>query len=189
LLAGLFGVAVVATGLTSWAVATRLGTPWDAKAPMTVQQEADSLLQKGMLQDRGHDPKGAARSYARVLHLQPENKFAWFNLGVAAQEVGDTADARRAYEKTLTIDPAFAPALYNQALLLERTEPDQAAALLERTTAADPKAAAAHYHLGLIWSRKDSRHKAVQEFRRAVAIDPSLLSQVPRAFRDSVRGS
>ncbi|MFD8369552.1 tetratricopeptide repeat protein [Streptomyces sp. NPDC059688] len=187
LLAGLFGAAVLATGAISWAVATRSDMFAESKAPAPAYQEADSLLRKGIQQDRNHDHAGAAHSYARVLELQPQNKYAWYDLGYAAEEVGNTDDARRAYERALTIDPAFSPALYNEALLLKKSKPDQAMALLERAMTADPKSAAtAHYHIGLIWSRKGRDRQAVTEFRQAVAINPSLLSEVPRTYRESL---
>ncbi|MEV6289088.1 tetratricopeptide repeat protein [Streptomyces sp. NPDC051896] len=153
-----------------------------------MHQDANSLLQAGILQDKNHDPKAAARYYARVLKLQPQNKYAWFDLGVAAQEVGDTADAHRAYERALTIDPAFPSALFNEALLVQWSKPDQAVALLERAAAANPREPTTHLHLGEIWARKDHERKAAAEFRRAVAIDPSLLAHVPEKFKDSARG-
>ncbi|MFJ4581721.1 tetratricopeptide repeat protein [Streptomyces echinatus] len=185
LLAGLIGVAAVATGVAAWAIQSRTVASSESKAPPPAYEDADALLQKGILQDQNHDPKAAARSYQRALDLEPDNKFAWFNLGVVAQEVGNTDDARAAYERSLRIDPAFPPALFNEALLFETSAPDRAVALLERATDADPKAATAHLHLGRIWARKEDADKAAVAFRRAVAIDPSLINEVPEEFRDS----
>jgi tetratricopeptide (TPR) repeat protein len=185
LLAGLFGVAAVATGVTTWALMSHAEAPPESKAPAPVHQNANTLLQMGILQEKYHDPKAAARTYARVLKLEPENKFAWYNLGVLAQEAGRTGDARAAYDRALKADPAFPPALFNEALLLEPSDPDQAAALLHRAVAAAPPAATAHLHLGRIWARRHLDRKAAGEFRLAVAADPSLRSQVPEKYRDS----
>lgn len=189
LLAGLVTVAAAATGVTAWVIESQSETTSESKDPSSVHDEANRYVQTGILQDKNHDYQAAAGSYVHALQLEPQNKVAWYNLGVAAHEVGNTAGARAAYERALKIDPAFPPALFNEALLLERSRPDQAVALLERATAADPKAATAHLHLGFIWARKGHDRTAVDEFRRAVATDPSLLSQVPEKFKESARSS
>ncbi|WP_435613838.1 tetratricopeptide repeat protein [Streptomyces sp. 1222.5] len=139
----------------------------------------------GIVQEHHHDSKAAAQSYFRVLELQPRNKFAWYNLGHLAQQEGKTPGARAAYEQALQIDPSFAPALFNEALLLEAAEPDGAAELLQRAIAVNPKAGTAHLHLGRVWARTNRAGKAKDEFRLAVAADHSLRSQVPEEFRDS----
>ena len=185
LLAALTGAAAVATGVTAWAIQSHSEVASESKAPASVHENAYQFLQKGIQQEKHHDTRAAADSYLRVLDLEPRNKFAWYNLGHLAQEAGSAADARTAYDQALSADPSYTPALFNEALLLETDEPDRAVTLLERAVAADPKAATAHLHLGRIWARKDREHKAVDEFRRAVATDPSLLSQVPEEFRDS----
>ncbi|MFI1162487.1 tetratricopeptide repeat protein [Streptomyces sp. NPDC020801] len=149
-------------------------------------QEAATLLQAANLQSQYHDFAGAARTYRRVLEIEPHNKVAWYNLGVIAQQEGRTTDARKAYDKALKIDPKYASALYNEALLLKSSDPDRAMGLLARAIAARPNAATAHLQLGLILARKDRDDQAGDEFRRAVAADPSLHSQVPEPFRDDV---
>ncbi|MBL1105871.1 tetratricopeptide repeat protein [Streptomyces sp. 5-8] len=187
LLVALTGAAAVATGVTTWAIESHSAATSESsesKAPAETR-DADWYLQRGILQEKYQDPPAAAKSYSRVLELEPRNKFAWYNLGHLAHQAGRTADARAAYEEALKTDPAFPPALFNEAVLLESSDPEKAVTLLERAVVADPKAATAHLHLGRIWARQDRDRKATDEFRRTVAIDPSLLSQVPEEFRDS----
>ncbi|MCF3132573.1 tetratricopeptide repeat protein [Streptomyces olivochromogenes] len=179
-------MAAVTTGVTSWVVHSYSAAPEDSKAsPSTTQnlQDANTLLQAGILQQNNNDSEGADRTYRRVLELDPHNQFAWYNLGVIAQGDGRVVDARADYEKALQIDPAFPSALFNEAVLLESSEPDRAAELLKRIVAGNPKAGTAHLHLGRIWKQKHRDDAAKDEFRRAVADDPSLRSQVPEEFR------
>ncbi|MFC9676354.1 tetratricopeptide repeat protein [Streptomyces sp. NPDC056949] len=186
LLAGLFGVAAVATGVTSWAIQSYSAADPDSKAPSAEsqnRQDASSLLQAGILQQNNHDLEGADRTYRRVLELDARNKFAWYNLGVIAHGAGRAADARADYDKALKVDPAFTSALFNEALLLETSDPDRAGDLLKRVIAGNTKAGTAHLHLGRIFHQKKRDDKAADEFRRAVADDPSLRSQVPEEFR------
>ncbi|MFE0516105.1 tetratricopeptide repeat protein [Streptomyces sp. NPDC058964] len=185
-MAGLFGVAAVTTGVSLWVVHSYSAAPQDSKAPSSTAQnlqDANTLLQAGILQQNDHDFEGADRTYRRVLELDPHNKFAWYNLGVIAQGDGRPADARADYDNALKTDPAFPSALFNEAVLLETSDPDRAVELLERVIAGNPKAATAHLHLGRIWEQKKRDDDAADEFRRAVADDPKLRSQVPEEFR------
>ncbi|MFJ3233533.1 tetratricopeptide repeat protein [Streptomyces sp. NPDC086787] len=181
---GLSGAAAIAAGVTIWAVQAHSGT--DSEAAVPDERETNLLLQTALLQQKYQDPQGAVSTYQRLLRLDPENKLAWYNLGVLAQQKGSTAEARTAYEKALKIDPDYASALFNEAILLKKSEPDHAAELLRRAITAQPEAPTAHLQLGLILADKDRSDDAREEFRRAVASDPSLLSEVPVEFRDSV---
>lgn len=188
----LSGAAAVATGLMSWSVVAWAAATSNTEARASSKQtppSADALLQAGIAAQQKGDPQGASRFYGVVLSLDPQNKVAWYNLGVIAHQDGRAAEAQRAYDKALKIDPAFSSALYNEALLLESTDPDRAMGLLERAVGADPRAATAHLHLGDLWARRKRDREAAEEFRSAVATDPSLLSQVPEAFRDSLSPS
>ncbi|GGN82010.1 hypothetical protein GCM10011579_069220 [Streptomyces albiflavescens] len=186
LLVGLTGAGAVVTGVTSWALASHLAADPNSKAANQVLREADSVLLKGIRQDKNHDYEGAARSYKRVLELDPHNVYAWYDLGVIAQRDGRTNDARTAYDKALKSDPKFPQALFNKAILLKSSDPDQSMRLLRRAIAAKPGASTAHLQLAGILAQKNRVDEAADEYRRAVATDPSLLSQVPSPYRESL---
>ena len=189
--AGLAGTTAVVAGTTFWAIQSQSIAPSESKAPSARKiKDVNVLLETALLQQsQVKDSKGAARTYQRVLEIDPRNKIAWYNLGVIAQEDDRKADARRAYDKALESDPKFTSALFNKALLLESGEPDRAVELLKRAIATDPKAAAAHLHLGQILAQKNRDDEARDEFRRAVAADPKLRPYVPAPFRNSVNPS
>ncbi|WP_143064683.1 tetratricopeptide repeat protein [Streptomyces colonosanans] len=148
------------------------------------------LLQTAMLQlQKFNDSQGAARTYRRILKLDPGNKIAWYNLGVLAQQADKKADAREAYDKALKIDPNYESALFNEALLLRPSEPDRAIGLLKRVVAFDPKAGTAYLQMGHILAENHRNDEAENEFRRALETDPSLRSEVPERFRDSISPS
>ncbi|MFF4351594.1 tetratricopeptide repeat protein [Streptomyces sp. NPDC001530] len=190
--AGLAGTAAVATGVTVWAFQSPSAAPSESKPASVARkaQQANELLQTGIRQQEQQDPNGAAHTYNKVLELDPRNTFAWYNLGVIAQQAGRTADARAAYDKALKIDPKFTSALYNEAILLRRSEPDRAIEVLQRAIAVNPKAdTAARLELGQILAERDRDDEAEEQFRRVVAVNPSLLANVPEQFRDSVSPS
>ncbi|MDX3755817.1 tetratricopeptide repeat protein [Streptomyces sp. AK02-04a] len=153
-------------------------------------QQANELLRAGIRQQEGKDRNGAAHTYSRVLELDPHNTFAWYNLGVIAQQEGRTADARAAYDKALKIDPKFTSALYNEAILLRRSEPDRAIGILKRAITVNPQTATAfRLQLGQVLAERGHDDEAEDQFRRVVAASPALLSSVPERFRDSVSPS
>ncbi|MGW3498817.1 tetratricopeptide repeat protein [Streptomyces sp. NPDC001020] len=146
-------------------------------------------MQTALQQQQHQDSSEAAHTYRRVLELDPHNKLAWYGLGVIAQQDGKRFEARADYDKALKIDPSFMSALFSEAILLKSSDPDRAVELLKRAAAAQPKAAPIHMQLGLLLTERGRDEEAEEEFRRGVAADPRLLSQVPERFRDSVRPS
>ncbi|MFE5856145.1 tetratricopeptide repeat protein [Streptomyces sp. NPDC056500] len=184
------GVALtLATGAVVWAVTTH-SDPASNDAVLDHANgkmlAADALLESGLLQVRHQDIPNAKATFRRVLALDPKNKFAWYNLGVLAQNEGRQADAHHAYDAALKTDSSYTSALFNKALLLETGDPDAALNLLRRAVAADPKASTAYFHIGETLARKGLDKQARAAYRQAVELDPSLRSHVPQAFGGSV---
>lgn len=186
--AGLAGATAIATGVTFWTIQSGSSDLPDSKAMSATQktQETGRLLQTALKQQQRQDSQGATRTYKRVLDLDPDNKFAWYGLGVIAQTSGNTFEARASYDKALKIDPSFMSALYSEAMMLKTSDPDRAVGLLKRAVVAEPKAAMLHMQLGQILAAKGRDKEAKDAYRLAVAADPSLRPQVPEPYRDSV---
>jgi Tfp pilus assembly protein PilF len=182
-------VAVAATvGLqlarNPWAILTTGSGP--AATTATTDSMAEALLQAGTKQAQINDLAGAGKTFRKVLEMDPDNKRAWYNLGVIAQNEGKKAEARTAYDKALKSDPNFSPALYNKAILLEPSDTDEAIGILRHLVAANPKASTAYLHLGQNLAKKDKDSEAKAAFARAVRLDPSLRTYVPERFRDAI---
>ncbi|MFD9717048.1 tetratricopeptide repeat protein [Streptomyces sp. NPDC059076] len=183
------GVALtLATGAVVWAVTTH-SDPASNDAVLDhangKRLAADALLESGLLQVRHQEIPHAKATFKRVLALDPKNKFAWYNLGVLAQNEGREADAHHAYDAALKTDSSYTSALFNKALLLETGDPDTALNLLRRAVAADPKASTAYFHIGETLARKGLDKQARAAYRQAVELDPSLHPHVPQAFGGS----
>ncbi|MFD4974294.1 tetratricopeptide repeat protein [Streptomyces sp. NPDC058424] len=174
--------------MTVWAIHSPSSGPPESKAASAAgnAKSADALLRSALQRQVKQDPLGAAQDYRRVLEMDPRNKSAWYGLGLIDQQYGRTADARADFEKALEIDPHFMSALYSEAHMLRSSDPDRAIELLRRAAATDPKATAIHLQLGRLLAEKGRRGEAGDAFRRAVAVDHKLLSQVPEEFRDAV---
>lgn len=189
---GVGAAAVAAAGTATWAVMTPSETTAADGTSETAARTAltaEALLQAGLLQARHQDLGGAEATFRRVLEMDPDNKLAWYNVGVVAHQSGRPAEALRAYDAALKADPSFTSALFNQAVLVKASDPDRAITLLERTVSVDPQASTAHFQLGEALAGKGRDGEAQEAYRRAVAADASLHAKVPAKFRDAARPS
>jgi cytochrome c-type biogenesis protein CcmH/NrfG len=83
----------------------------------------------------------AVASYQRAIDLGIDDvQEVYSNLGVLYSEMRQPALAREAYEKSLSIEPDYIPALFNLAgLLEEQGEREQAIGMFERILAIEPR--------------------------------------------------
>lgn len=73
------------------------------------------------------DHEGARETYGEATRSSPEDPVAWANLGAAESLLGNEIEARKAYERVLTLDPEHWLAHYNLALLEARAGREEAA--------------------------------------------------------------
>jgi tetratricopeptide (TPR) repeat protein len=122
----------------------------------------------------------AASLYQQVLALDPDNKFAYYNLGLIDQTEGRIDAAAANYTEALTIDPDFGPALFNLAIIrADQGSTDEAIDLYRRVLVTNPEDAAAHLNLGFLLLDIGQRKEGRAELVTAVGLDPSLESRIP----------
>ena len=105
----------------------------------------------------------ATTSFQNVLAISPGDVYANYDLGVIAQSTGHPDEAISYYNKALAANAAYQPAMYNEAILLESSHPQQAIALYENVVKIDPKAA----------KQGDSTDAKAND-AKAVSIDPAF---------------
>ena len=142
--------------------------------------EVDAVLQQALQAHADGDLDTAADLYKQVIVLDPQNEFAYYNLGLIHQTEGRLGAAAENYELALDIDPEFRPALFNLATV--RTgldQPDEAIDLYRRLLELAPDNAAAHLNLGFALIDIGEGKEGKAELATAVELDPSLESRVP----------
>jgi Flp pilus assembly protein TadD len=164
------------TTSTSAPTSTRGAPSLAAPGLAPASDPATKLLNIGIAQAQSKQYQQAATTFHDVLLLDPGSKYAWYDLGVIAQDHSQTVAAITDYAKAISIDPRFTPAMYNQAILLERAHPRVALAMYQRITMINPRASTAFMHEGWVYDRLGETGRAAESHARAIALDPRLAS-------------
>ena len=136
---------------------------------------AESAVASGLrLQQAGNLPAAAERYEAAIL-ADPQNKLAYYDLGLVLQLQGREADAEVDYTHALALDGNYEPALYNLALIRSRTDPAGAEQLYRKALRVRPNDAAAHYNLGLLLRRRGAASEGDREIALALSLNPALV--------------
>lgn len=146
-------------------------------------------IERGVAAHKAGRVDQATALYEEVLKREPANAVAHFNLGVAHQEAGRNAEAEKHYRQALDSNADFAPALFNLAILQERTgRVEEAVATYNKLLESNPNESPAHINLGYLYIDKlGNRAEAEAHFRKAVELDPNLISRVPEDIRTALQ--
>lgn len=149
-----------------------------SRAPAQVAQEA---LDAGLQAHIAGDLELAKTRYAECLRAEPSNTLCLYNDGLVAQTEGRAAEAENRYRLALVMDPTYGPALYNLALLITPTLPDEAVSLLRRYLEGNPADAGARVNMGMLLRSQGDEAGAQEQFAQARELDPSIVIPEPAA--------
>jgi tetratricopeptide (TPR) repeat protein len=141
---------------------------------LTDSSQVTSLLSSGLSQMEKKKWSAATTSFQKALATSPGNLYADYDLGVIAQSTGHSDEAISYYNKALAVNAAYNPALYNEAILLESSHPQQAIAMYQKIVSVDPKASSAYLRMALVQAEQGDTAAAKANDAKAVSIDPAL---------------
>lgn len=136
----------------------------------------NTLLEQGITQAEANKLSQAATTFEDVLAVSPTNKYALYNLGVIQQDRHDPSGAVARYDQALKADATYTPAMYNKALILEASDPNQSVALYQRIVQLNPRASTAYLRMAIVYARQRKLSQAKQAHAKAIALDPSLAN-------------
>ena len=114
------------------------------------------------------DRKRAIEQLQAILHDEPSNPRVNFFLGRLYHLEKDAPEAAQYFDKTILLDPDFAPAYYELALLqIDQNQPDDALGTLEKARKKFPQTVANELYTGLAYSRKKDYREAIRHFTEA----------------------
>jgi tetratricopeptide (TPR) repeat protein len=140
---------------------------------------AAEALNRGLELHRKGEVTAAARAYREVLVHDPNNKGAFYNLGLIDQQSGRSGSAERNYRQALDFDPDFLPGLFNLAIILTKTNPEEAEGLYRHLLELNPDDSVAHLNLGFLLIDLGKTDEGRAELEKAVELDPKLKSRIP----------
>jgi tetratricopeptide (TPR) repeat protein len=159
-----------ATTTTSSSSTPGKGSP----ASLTDGSQVTSLLQSGLTQADKKNWSAATTSFQKVLAVNPSNVYANYDLGWIAQSRGNSNEAISYYRKCLAANALYTPAMYNEAILLESSHPQQAIAVYQKIVSTDPRASTAYLRMALVQAEQGDTTVAKANDAKAVSIDPAL---------------
>jgi tetratricopeptide (TPR) repeat protein len=132
-------------------------------------------------------PDKAIEEYEAALKRTPSDPELYEALGDQEQKVSHPAEATKAYQSELAINPSSAIALYNLGKIqVETGDPGQGVALLQRAEEAHASPAPTDFYMGLGFSKLGKNDDAAKWLELALENSPSE-SLKQRAYYELVR--
>lgn len=122
----------------------------------------------------------AARSYLKVTELQPDNAWAFGNLGVAYMELGDNRRALVSLEKSIAITPDAYTYANLGTVRYWQGDFEEAARATQAAIKLLPDEAWIHRNLGDAYARLGRRQEAEGSYAEAVRLSEELLRVNPK---------
>ena len=98
-----------------------------------------------------------------------------FDLAERSLKKGNVGEAVTAFQRTLDMDAAFAPAYARlSAIAAQQDDLESAEAYLQQALEIKPNFAAGHYQLGWIYHKWGEIEKAIESFERALVLRPNF---------------
>ncbi len=133
----------------------------------------DALHLRGVIALHNKSHATAAEFLRGALAVSDMNAAARNNLGMAEQQLGNTAAALASYERAIALKPDFAAALSNRGNALRSLgRNDEALASCDAALSARPDYADAWYSRGLALRALARPHEAQISFAKAIALRP-----------------
>ncbi len=114
------------------------------------------------------------RLWESTVAASPNNGRAWMNAGLASMNRGNLKEAKRRFEKARELMPTY-PYLHMNlsTLAIAEKRPKDAVESARQAVRFAPKLARAHFYLGVALDEQENYGESVQEFRRAIELDPN----------------
>jgi tetratricopeptide (TPR) repeat protein len=109
----------------------------------------------------------------RAIEINPSDRFAQANLGVAFLRKNMFDEAIAHFNKAIEIDPCDAMSHLDIGVALYRKDKiDQAAFHFEKALQIDPCGVEAHLNLGAAYTKQGKTRQAIEQYTEAIRIDP-----------------
>ena len=146
-------------------------------SPQTMQR-ARWLNNQGVVYMDQHNYTRAGEAFKQAIALDSVYANGYTNLGIAYYSLGQYDSAMVALHTALKYDSNHLHAHYTLGLIYnaQGNEHEKALKSFNTVLQADPDDPQVHYYLGQIKAKLEQREAAIEEFRRAIRLDPVNVS-------------
>ena len=138
------------------------------------ERNTNAMLKLAELNLYYRDYEGV-KSYAeRALKTDPGLAQAYFILGFASKETGDTATAIRLFRLTADRDPDHLQAYMQLGILMAASSNPLAEEYYKRVLTLDPRSLEAMYNLGMYYQENEMYNEAMKAYHDIISIEPSF---------------
>jgi Tfp pilus assembly protein PilF len=160
-------------------VAGACGSNGGSGTTTTLGGTANQLVGAGLAAQQQGLTAQAKADYQAAVAKDPNNKYAYYDLGVIFQQSSDSTDAATNYRRALLIDPHFKSALFNLAVLETGTDPSGAIDLYQQLLQLNANDPNVNFNLGLLLIAQGQSAAGHADLSKAIRLDPSLSSRLP----------
>ena len=134
------------------------------------ERKAYEIFNQAVMEPRAYEK---IKLYRQVIDLDPTRFEAQYNLALALERAGKTADAEEAYLETLKARPDHTPAALNLgAMLYAKKRYDEAISIYREAIARNPQSAGARNNLAEAYRAAGDRASAQREFETLLKKNP-----------------
>ena len=113
--------------------------------------------------------------YSNIMDRHPYSRFAWFNLGVAYNNIELFEKAIEAFDFAIAIEPTFSSAYFNKANSLAGMQMyHHAIAAYRETFEHEEPEALTYYYIGECYEKTGELDKAIENFRKTIEMDENI---------------
>ena len=120
-----------------------------------------------------NDPAGAAACYRKAIELNPDFWEAFYNLGIAYQELDKRDQALAAYQRALELDPNNINVINNLGIILQESgNQSKAIQCFEQALLLNSESVKTYYNLARLYVAQGQLTAASQCYQKAINIQP-----------------
>ncbi len=150
----------------------------------TKPASAAAIVDQAIKLQSAGDAASARKLYVQAIQKDPQNKLAYYNIGLIDQSQGRVDDAENEYRLAIAVDGKFANALFNLAIIrTAKGATDEAIELYQRSVTSNPKLANGYFNMGLLMYKKGDKSGGIAAIKQGIVLDAALAKRVPTGVK------
>ncbi len=137
-----------------------------------LQRSSDLWFEQGNISVINEEYEEAIASYNKALEINPDKDEAWYNRGIALNNLGRSEEVIASYDKALEINPDYDAAWYNRGIALDNLgRSEEAIASYAKAIAIKPDHDSAWYNRACCFALQNQIDLAIESLTKAISLN------------------